>query len=269
MSIPIRWFLAPVLLTAPALPAAEPALTGQARAFLARYCQRCHDGGGARGGFDFVLDRDRLVGRGLVVPGKPDASLLYERVSQGEMPPAGKSPRPAAQEVALLREWIAAGAPWPSSPRPAGLTLAGLHRLIRDDLSAVPARQRRFVRYVTFSHLASAGRSAEEMAEYGRALAKLVNAPSWHPRTSRPPPADPPRAVFRLALRADRWPARTWDRLVVASPSPTAPADTDARWSAAATGAATYYLKGDWLIATASRGQLYYDVLEVPSTDRA
>ena len=41
------------------------------------------------------------------MPGKPDESLLWERVEADEMPP--KAPLPAAEKAAL-RDWIAGGA---------------------------------------------------------------------------------------------------------------------------------------------------------------
>lgn len=49
----------------------------------------------------------------VIVPGKPDDSLLWERVDTDEMPP--KSPLTAA-ERAVLRQWIATGAPWGTDP---------------------------------------------------------------------------------------------------------------------------------------------------------
>ena len=48
-----------------------------------------------------------------VVPGKPDASELYETMvnSEDPMPPRNYKPRPSAADIALLRTWIAKGAP--------------------------------------------------------------------------------------------------------------------------------------------------------------
>lgn len=51
-------------------------------------------------------------GPGLVA-GKPDASLLWQRVRDGEMPP--KKPLPEAERN-LLQEWIASGARWGTDP---------------------------------------------------------------------------------------------------------------------------------------------------------
>ena len=46
-----------------------------------------------KGGFGFVLDRDQLVSRLLVVPGKAGQSDLMLRVQQGEMPPPSRKLR--------------------------------------------------------------------------------------------------------------------------------------------------------------------------------
>jgi len=45
----------------------------------------------------------------VVVPGQPEASLLYQKVSQGLMPKGGKPL--SADQVTVIRQWIEAGAP--------------------------------------------------------------------------------------------------------------------------------------------------------------
>src|SRR5437016_2876798 len=83
--------------------AAEPELAVQARTILEANCHRCHGrAGAAKGGMDYVLDGDRLVARGKVVPGKPDESELLQRLIKGEMPPEKQKPRPTADDLALL-----------------------------------------------------------------------------------------------------------------------------------------------------------------------
>ena len=59
------------------------------------------------------LSTPRSIARGgesgaSVEPGQVDKSLLWERIDAGEMPPEAPLP---AEERALLREWIEAGAP--------------------------------------------------------------------------------------------------------------------------------------------------------------
>src|SRR6266511_1422145 len=139
--------------------AAEAPLAGRAQAILEKYCYQCHGKTGTkpRGGFGYVLDREQLIGRGMVTPGKPADSELFKKVEAREMPP-GKAPRPDAAEVTVLRDWIAAGAPeFARVARP--VPVADIPRLIQQDLETFSPLQRRFLRYVSFSHLLEAGRT--------------------------------------------------------------------------------------------------------------
>jgi len=85
---------------------------------LARRCLECHNPRETKGELDLSSHSSLLRGGDegpAIVPGKPGASLLLERVRAGEMPPKKKGvPQPLpADEVATLEKWIAAGAPWP------------------------------------------------------------------------------------------------------------------------------------------------------------
>src|SRR5262245_40095594 len=98
-----------------------PGLAARAREVLKANCYRCHGQDGAvEGGFNYVLDRDKLVAARKVVPGKPDDSPLMRKVVAGKMPPPDQQPRPSADDVALLRQWVEAGAPGatPAAVRP-------------------------------------------------------------------------------------------------------------------------------------------------------
>ena len=57
------------------------------------------------------------VSKNTLVPGKPDESELYRRVSasssQARMPMGGEL---AANEIELIRRWIEEGAEWPDEP---------------------------------------------------------------------------------------------------------------------------------------------------------
>ncbi len=83
---------------------------------LARACLECHSAASKQGGLDLTRPGTARSGgtRGPAVgPGKPAASWLWKRVAADEMPPT--RPLPAA-EKALLKTWIAAGAPWGVEP---------------------------------------------------------------------------------------------------------------------------------------------------------
>lgn len=93
------------------------------RPLLHRRCYSCHaaDATVLQGGLR-VDSRQQLLTGGdsgpAIVPGKPEASLLIEAIRYGgdsyDMPPEGKLPE---EEIRLLEDWVARGAPFPS---PAG-----------------------------------------------------------------------------------------------------------------------------------------------------
>src|SRR4051812_48887594 len=93
----------------PALPSPpDPTLAARAVGVLKTHCHRCHGQDGAvEGGFNYILDRDKLVARRKVVPGQPERSPLYIRVVKGRMPPPEEKVRPTPAEVEILQRWIA------------------------------------------------------------------------------------------------------------------------------------------------------------------
>ncbi len=97
----------------------DQSLASQARVLLRERCGDCHGAETRESGLR--LDNRRGLEKGgdfgpVVVVGKPEQSELLRRVTTADeekaMPPDGD--RLEDDEVALLREWIAAGAPWPS-----------------------------------------------------------------------------------------------------------------------------------------------------------
>jgi hypothetical protein len=105
-----------VLAAGPPARSAGPDFDRVIAPLLARHCLACHGGSKPRGGLDLRSRKSTLAGGDqgpALVPGQPDASPLLERIVAREMPPKKTVP-PAEQ--ALLRAWIAAGAPWGSDP---------------------------------------------------------------------------------------------------------------------------------------------------------
>jgi mono/diheme cytochrome c family protein len=109
----------------------EKFFTDKIAPILQKRCLECHSGTKPRGGLDLTT-RDKLLRGGndgpVVVPGKPDKSLLLRMIS----PPQSKMPKRGdtltGEQVADVRHWIADGAAWPRDltlgPNPAG-KLAG------------------------------------------------------------------------------------------------------------------------------------------------
>jgi hypothetical protein len=88
--------------------------TNDIKPFLATHCVECHGSQRAKAGYNFEgyygLIRGGRKGAA-VVPGEPDRSMVV-RVLTGKgkpMPPKNK-PQPTAEDVEMLKAWIAAGA---------------------------------------------------------------------------------------------------------------------------------------------------------------
>src|SRR5689334_1424632 len=85
----------------------------EAANILERHCLSCHEGSKPKGGLSLVSAKAALAGGEsgpAIVLGKPEKSLLLEYIS-GEKPEMPKDAKPlAAEEIATLRRWIAAGA---------------------------------------------------------------------------------------------------------------------------------------------------------------
>jgi mono/diheme cytochrome c family protein len=113
-----RLLLSLALLATPAAlwaeePAPErPTFEAHVRPILKAHCWQCHgEDEEMKGGLDARLARSLLKGGDsgpAIEAGKHAASLLYERVAAGEMPPGKKKLAP--REVEILARWIDAGA---------------------------------------------------------------------------------------------------------------------------------------------------------------
>ncbi len=111
-------------------PDSDPQVTeffeSKIRPLLVKRCQSCH--GAEKQWADLRLDRGAGLQKGgesgpVVVPGKPEESLLIDRVSSDDadvrMPPADAGPALSAEQIANLRHWVAQGAKWPAADLPA------------------------------------------------------------------------------------------------------------------------------------------------------
>ena len=108
---------------------AEAAIAPREREVLAILqvrCMICHGGLKQQGGLDLRTMAGRLKGGKsgpALVPGKPEASPMYARVANGQMPPAAMAKElavelPTDAETAVIKAWIAAGAPGPEPAAP-------------------------------------------------------------------------------------------------------------------------------------------------------
>ncbi len=101
------------LLLANPLVAAPPDFDKDIAPLLSKRCLECHSGAAPKGDLDLSRKGNVLGKNGVVVEGKPDASVLWKQIASDEMPP--KKPLPEA-EKALLKVWIESGAKWGTDP---------------------------------------------------------------------------------------------------------------------------------------------------------
>ncbi len=124
-----------LLLLAPPAIAAPPSYAKQIKPFFARYCIECHSGEDADGGLNLETFKGLLDGgnHGVVLhAGKADDSRMVRMVEGKTKPPMPpkKKRQPKADEIALLRAWIAAGAKDDSAAVTVTLPpIAPLHRV--------------------------------------------------------------------------------------------------------------------------------------------
>ncbi len=93
----------------------------QIRPLLADKCFACHGPDEGKRDSQLRLDTNEgaladIDGRRAIVPGKPDESELIRRISSADaaerMPPADSNKKLSAEEIELIRNWVAAGATW-------------------------------------------------------------------------------------------------------------------------------------------------------------
>lgn len=260
---------------APAQPKndAQAGLTQRVHEMLKANCYRCHGKDGENeGGLNYVVDLRTLVSRNKIVPGNPDDSIVYKRItaSRRPMPPKGETPRPTDADIAALKQWIEEGAPSldGGSDDRDFIADADIIQYIHDDLQKIDERSRRFTRYFTITHLHNAGRSNDELQTFRLALSKLVNSLSWERDIEVPRPIDPDRTILRVDLRYYQWTPDVWKSILAEYPyAVTLPGET-ARAVYAATECDMPYARADWFVFAASRPPLYHDILQLPRTDR-
>ena len=97
---------------------APPSFDEHVAPILVRRCLQCHSDGDRQGDLRLTTEEGLLKGgeNGPSLDASRHAGLLLSRIESGEMPPSekgGSGPLPA-EELEVLKRWIAGGAPWPS-----------------------------------------------------------------------------------------------------------------------------------------------------------
>ncbi len=130
MKVPRLPALAALLLALPlgaAASEAESLFVRRIQPLLADKCLACHgkDEAKIKGGLDLRSLAETLAGgdsgKPALVAGKPEQSPFYLAITRThetwEAMPPKENDKLTAEQVAYVRDWIAAGAPWPDAAR--------------------------------------------------------------------------------------------------------------------------------------------------------
>jgi serine/threonine-protein kinase len=264
--------------SAAAISAAEDLAT-QGSALAKKYCYNCH-------GITFngdsslnVMDRDALLNpeQGYVVEGKLDDSMLWQRLSDRDMPPKSQ-PQPTDAERELLKQWIQAGVPMPQRERRDYVQWKSILQTMHDDLQRAEPEVRPHYRYFTLTHLYNnvEGVTELEMRLYRAALSKALNSVSWEPDLVIPHALDPDQTLFRIDIRDFGWNDAQWRSLLKEYPYGTrfqnieddAIANLD-KDIGLYTNTPLCHVRADWFVVRCMRPPVYHALLEIPDTAEA
>ena len=115
----VLWVAAAHLVYAQSSPDEARFFEEKIRPLLAKHCLGCHNNEARMSGLSLESREAALLGGGrgsAVIPGEPGQSVLIQAVRRGgdlKMPPAGPL---ESHEVAVLTQWVRAGAPWGVKP---------------------------------------------------------------------------------------------------------------------------------------------------------
>ncbi len=260
----------------PRLALANDDLAAQGTALLRERCLRCH-GEAFRGNprLDFS-DVQTLYDESVLVAGDPEASAIYQRVRDEEMPE--DAPLDDADKD-LLRRWIQAGAPVPqrTASRSPGRALRSLEDEISDirrDLTSLSEVDQTFRRYLTIRPLHNnLGFGDAQLDRARSAIAKLVNSVSRSSEIIVPRAIDPQETLFGIDLRDYEWEVEAWADLESTYPYgirhrsrlESNPLD-DEEQLAKTMGVRHLVLRGDWFVDTLARPRFYHRFLDLPDT---
>ena len=260
---------------------AQENLAQDAYTIFQQNCLLCHGEHGAHTEQLVIQSRQGLIDTGTVIPGNPDGSEFYKRLTE-DTPEKPQMPwgQPALSDAAIetIRRWIQAGAPnWEVQYDINFITTDAMLNTIQGHLETLSAFDRPSARYFTLTHLYNAGESPEALLAYKIALSKLVNSLSWGFDVINPTPIDLQETIFYIDLRHYEWDVRNeaWTQIEREYPySIDFDPETQAGLHEKLTNLRTEmdcevpFVHVDWFLANASLPPLYHDILDLPETDR-
>lgn len=232
---------------------------------LREKCSACHTSSFPmardRPMMDFMSDPTKLAERRYVVAGKPELSVVYQRIADGDMPPGSPLSGP---ERAAVREYILSLGQ--AGPARKSISNAQVLGAVEDDLGSFPAEERRFKRYLSLVDVSNDASVTEpEYEAYRAAIPKLLNGLSWGEGIARFRTLSSSMPVYRIDTRFFESGAAFGEveRSYTFGFDAASPA---AERIVEMTGSPVPILRGDWFIYHASQPPLYHTLLNFPAT---
>lgn len=264
-------------------------------------CSECHNANAGAGKLNNILDfghaksRSALIGARVGDGVNPATATMPPRPPQGADAAEVTRKTLTVDEMKIMKEWAANPVPFPgqgggdeglpSSGRGAGyvdsdssldssleaISPESQMACIQRDFARVTPALRRFIRYVSFTHLYNAGVRGNNWAIRKKAFYKALNSVSRTTTaiTSGAVPIDRTyMTIFRVDLRAYRIDPTEFDSLVQ-SPYNLERGIPTFKVRNASTGAEEnvnlpYPIRGDFMMREILRGEKYYTLLKMP-----
>jgi len=210
-----------------------------------------------------------------VVPGNPDASLLFWTTHSQHAPqtifrPLGEADGPLSGDILALRRWISGLAdPHQCEGRPVRVAALGRAALLA--LRALPPEKRRLSRFLSLAHLWNDCRTRPDLPAYRKGLEALLNGISWRPTKAalRPvalPDGQASPRLFRIDLAAFGWTQKDWNAVTDQTQSPALEQRTrQSRALSRMTGTDRALVLADAFAATVMTPQIYARLLKLPA----
>ena len=122
-------------------------------------------------------------------------------------------------------------------------------------------------RYLTLTHYYNYGIPLSRIHIFTSGLIKLINSLSWMEQGHIPQIIGQSQTILKIDLQELGWTSEIWDRLVEIYPYNLTTADLPVERFEELSGTRLPYLRGDWFAFETSRPPLYYEILELPSTE--
>lgn len=193
---------------------------------LKTHCSSCHADGERQGGFGSATNLALLVSEKRIAPEDPLTSRIYQRMSDGSMPPDEEEPEGRKLNAAELRDfadWIRAGAPAEPTVvkeaiRPA-IALSETWQAMRDYTLRQPKHQQKFIRFFSLrSAYNNPRRTNRELDVYRAGLGFVLNSLSWRREFVTLVPLSADRVVYAVNLNDVGWTPQTWEQILARYP---------------------------------------------------